>query len=95
LQTAWVSDRTVCYLASGKPAVVQDTGPSSYLPNGEGLFRFTTPQHAADAIQAINAEYEGHCRAARKLAETYFDARCVAEKILSHALSEVHSAASV
>src|SRR6266496_1815663 len=38
-QNAWVSDRTICYLASGKPAVVQDTGPSGYLPNGEGLFR--------------------------------------------------------
>jgi len=42
-QNAWVSDRTICYLASGKPAVVQDTGPSTYLPSGEGLFRFSTP----------------------------------------------------
>src|SRR2546426_4657978 len=42
LQNAWVSDRTVCYLASGKPAVVQHTGPSAYLPHGEGMFRFTT-----------------------------------------------------
>src|ERR1051325_2332772 len=42
LQTAWVSDRSVCYLASGKPVVVQDTGPSDYLPNGEGMFRFST-----------------------------------------------------
>src|SRR5439155_16005079 len=41
-QTAWVSDRTVCYLASGKPVVVQDTGPSAFLPNGAGMFRFST-----------------------------------------------------
>src|SRR5206468_1401948 len=39
-QNAWVSDRTPCYLASGKPAVVQHTGPSAFLPSGEGLFRF-------------------------------------------------------
>src|SRR5439155_423526 len=36
LQTAWVSDRTLCYLASGKPAVVQHTGASRILPDGEG-----------------------------------------------------------
>ena len=83
LQTAWVSDRTVCYLASGKPVVVQDTGPSSFLPNSEGMFRFRTAQEAARAFDAINADYEHHCRAARKLAETYFDARQVVGKILN------------
>jgi hypothetical protein len=88
-QNAWVSDRTVCYLASGKPVVVQDTGPSSFLPNGEGMFRFSTPQQAGAALDAINADYERHCRAARKLAETYFDAKQVAKKILSHALNDV------
>ena len=83
-QTGWISDRTVCYLASGKPVVVQDTGPSSLLPNGEGMFRFSTAHQAADAFAAINAEYERHCRAARKLAETHFDAKQVVGKILSH-----------
>src|SRR5256885_12568838 len=53
-QNAWVSDRTLCYLASGKPAVVQHTGPSSFLPDGEGLFRFSTPKDAARAFDAIN-----------------------------------------
>src|SRR6266571_5334500 len=87
-QNAWISDRTLCYLASGKPAVVQDTGPSSFLPNGEGLFRFTTPSQAAAAFEAINADYERHCRAARRLAETYFDAKQAAAKILHHALND-------
>ena len=86
LQTAWVSDRTVCYLASGKPVVVQDTGPSAFLPNGEGMFRFTTPGQAAGALEAINADYEHHCRAARKLAEDHFDARQVASRILDCAM---------
>src|SRR5437773_5643396 len=86
LQTAWVSDRTVCYLASGKPVVVQDTGPSAFLLNGEGIFRFTTPEQAAGALEAINADYEHHCRAARKLAEDHFDARKVAGRILNCAM---------
>jgi hypothetical protein len=84
---AWVSDRTLCYLASGKPAVVQDTGPSSFLPNGEGLFRFSTPPEAAKAFDHINSEYEHHSRAARKLVETFFDSKQVLKDILSQALS--------
>ena len=88
LQTSWISDRTLCYLASGKPIVVQHTGPSSFLPNGEGMFRFSTARQASEAFEAINADYERHCRAARKLAETYFDAKQVVAKILSHALMQ-------
>jgi hypothetical protein len=84
-QNAWVSDRTLCYLASGKPVVVQDTGPSRYLPNGEGMFRFSTVEQAAAALAAINADYEHHCRAARALAERHFDARRVAATILERA----------
>lgn len=85
-QNAWVSDRTLCYLASGKPVVVQDTGPSEFLPNGEGMFRFATLEEATRAFDAINADYERQCRAARKLAETHFDAKQVVAKILSHTL---------
>jgi hypothetical protein len=81
-QNAWVSDRTLCYLASGKPAVVQHTGPSRYLPNGEGLFRFQTIDEAVESLAAVNADYERHCRAARALAEAHFDARKVTARIL-------------
>ena len=86
LQNAWVSDRTVCYLASGKPAVVQHTGPSAYLPDGEGMFRFSTLEGAAAALDAINADYQRHCRAAREIAAAYFDAKHVLGKMLSEAL---------
>jgi hypothetical protein len=82
LQNAWLSDRTPCYLASGKPAVVQDTGPSTYLPSGHGLFRFTTVDEAAAALEAVNANYARHCRAARELAEAHFDAGKVVARIL-------------
>ncbi len=86
-QNAWVSDRTLCYLASGKPAVVQDTGPSSFLPHDEGLFRFTTLRQAADALEKVNEDYARHCRAAREIAATHFEARKVLVDVLSHALN--------
>ncbi len=87
-QNAWISDRTICYLASGKPVVVQNTGPSSFLPNGEGMFRISTPKEAADAFAAINADYERHSRAARQIAETYFDSKRTAEGILEFSLGK-------
>jgi hypothetical protein len=87
LQNAWVSDRTLCYLASGKPVVIQDTGPSSYLPHGEGMFRFSTLDEAAAALEALDRDYERHARAARALAEAHFDARRVARRILEIAAS--------
>jgi hypothetical protein len=86
LQNAWVSDRTLCYLASGKPVVVQYTGPSAYLPDGDGMFRFRTVADAARAFAAINADYERHCRLARRLAGEHFDAKSVTTRILEHSL---------
>ena len=85
-QNAWISDRTLCYLASGKPVVVQDTGPSAYLPNGLGLFRFRTLEEAALALETVSADYPKHCRAAREIAEAHFDARAVLARLLDLAL---------
>jgi len=79
LQNAWVSDRTICYLASGRPAVVQDTGPSRILDGGAGVVRFHTPAEAAAGLRAVDENYDEHADAARVLAETTFDgARVVA-----------------
>jgi hypothetical protein len=85
-QNAWISDRTLCYLASGRPAVVQDTGPIPFLPEGEGLLRFSTLDEAVAAIEAVNEDYERHSRAARGIVESFFDADRVAERILGCAL---------
>jgi glycosyltransferase involved in cell wall biosynthesis len=85
-QNAWVSDRSLCYLASGKPVVVQDTGPSSILPDGEGMFRFKTMADVAQAFETINGDYERQCRLARRLAEEQFDAEVVVAGILERAL---------
>ena len=86
LQNAWISDRTLCYLASGKPAVVQHTGPSDYLPNGLGLLRFTTLDEAVTALDRVNSDYERHARAAREIAATWFDGTAVLEHILNATL---------
>jgi hypothetical protein len=86
LQNAWVSDRTICYLASGKPAIVQHTGPSRFLPDAEGLFRFRDINEAAQMITLVEADYDRQCRAARALAETYFDAEKVVGRVLEKAL---------
>src|SRR5262249_62247198 len=82
----WISHRTLCYLASGKAAVVQPTGTSSFLPDAEGLFRFGSMDEAVRALAAIEADYERHCRSARSLAEQYFDGRRVVAHVLERAL---------
>jgi hypothetical protein len=88
LDTAWVSDRTLCYLASGRPAVVQHTGPSRILPDAEGLFRFRSPDEAVRALAAAEADYGRHCRLARALVEEHFDARRVVGRVLEQALEQ-------
>ena len=86
-RNAWVSDRTLCYLASGKPAVVQHTGPSALLPDADGLFRFSTPEQAVRHLETIAADYAHHCARARALAEEIFDARKVVSRLLDQALT--------
>jgi len=87
LQNAWISDRTLCYLASGKPAVVQHTGPSRFLPEDAGLFRFRDLPEAVRYLERVVEDYEHQCRLARMLAEEYFDARKVAAAVLERALA--------
>lgn len=82
LRSGWFSERDACYLASGKPVVTQDTGFGKILPTGEGLFAFTTMADALSAIEAINADYPRHCKAARSIAEEYLSAETVARRFL-------------
>jgi hypothetical protein len=69
----WFSDRTTRYLASGRPALIQDTGFSSLLPTGDGLVGFTNLEEAVAGTADIAARYPEHCAAARRIAEKYFD----------------------
>jgi hypothetical protein len=84
-RSGWFSDRTVCYLASGRPALVQDTGFAKHLPTGQGLLTFTTIEEAVQGIKVINADYAVHCSAARRLAEDHFAASKVLQSILERA----------
>jgi hypothetical protein len=91
LRSGWFSDRTACYLAAGRPAIVQDTGFGCALPTGEGLFGFTTIDDAVAAFEAIRSDYCHHARAARELAEDYLRAETVLGKLLADVGSVVRS----
>lgn len=80
--SGWFSDRSVCYLASGRPVIGQDTGFSRGLPGGDGLFAFTDADDVISAIDRLNTDYTHHCRAARTLAEEYFASERVLSKLL-------------
>lgn len=78
----WFSDRSICYLASGRPVVAQETGFSDHLPTGRGLFAFASMEELADRIGQLDKNYEVHCRAAREIAETHFDSDRVLVELL-------------
>lgn len=86
-KSGWFSGRSACYLALGVPVVLQDTGFSSVLPTGEGLFAFSTVDQAVEAIEAIASNYQRHCKAAHEIAEEYFDSRKVLTKLLDDAFA--------
>ena len=81
-RSGWFSDRTECYLASGRPALVQDTGWSAHLPSGEGLLGFCTPDEALAGIDRINTDYQAHSRRAQELASEHFDAARILTTLL-------------
>lgn len=81
----WFSDRTVRYLASGKPALVQDTGFSQNIPTGEGLIAFRTLDEAIAGVESIVSDYPRHSRAARAIAAEYFDSDRVLGRLLEQA----------
>jgi hypothetical protein len=84
-ESGWFSDRTVRYLASGRPALVQDTGFSRTYPVGDGLIAFRTLEEAVAGAERIGRDHVSHCRAARELAEGYFDS----DKVLGRLIAEV------
>ncbi|MDQ3706228.1 MAG: glycosyltransferase family 1 protein [Chloroflexota bacterium] len=93
--SGWFSDRTACYLASGRPAVVQDTGFSVYLPSGSGLVAFRTFQEAQDGLENVTAHYPHHANAARELAVAYFAPEVVLPPLLERATQNKRHARKV
>jgi hypothetical protein len=84
-RSGWFSDRSVCYLASGRPVVTQETGWSRVLPTGDGLFAFETCEDVLASIEALNQNYARHSQAARDVAVEYF----ASDRVLRRLLREV------
>jgi hypothetical protein len=84
-RTGWFSDRSACYLAAGRPVITQETGFSNVLPTGKGLFGFHTMDDVLAAVDAIETDYAGNCRAAREIAEEYFAAEKVVGSLMARA----------
>jgi hypothetical protein len=84
-RSGWFSDRSACYLAAGRPVVLQSTGFEDVLPTGVGAFAVTEVDEAAAAMAEIRADYERHSRAARELAREFFDAERLLERMLADA----------
>lgn len=84
-KTGWFSCRTACYLAAGRPAVVQETGWSRHLPSGRGVLPFTTVEEAAEGLGKVTRNYSEHSKAAREIALEFFDAKKVCQGLLRQA----------
>jgi hypothetical protein len=82
-RSGWFSGRSACYLAAGRPVIVQETGFSDRLPTGEGVLSVSDREEAASAIERVEADYGRHERRAREMAETYFDAELVLGRLPS------------
>ena len=80
--SGWLSDRTASYLASGRPAVVQETGQSRSLPTGKGLCTFATLPDAVEAVRGVARDWQAHASAARDLATAHFDSDVVLARFL-------------
>jgi hypothetical protein len=84
-RTGWFSDRSACYLAAGRPVITQETGFSKHIPSGQGLFGFTTMDDVLAAVDAVESDWAGHCRAARAIAREYFAAEKVVGSLMERA----------
>ena len=84
-RSGWFSDRTECYLAAGRPAIVQDTGWSSHLPAGVGLVPFSTREEAIAGLDRVAGDYARHAAAASEIAREHFDAARVLRRLLEDA----------
>jgi len=85
LRSGWFSDRSACYLAGGRPVINQDTAFGCALPTGRGLFSFRTTEDILAAVDAIESDYAGHCRASREIAHEYFAAEKVVGSMMERA----------
>ncbi|MGA0849011.1 MAG: hypothetical protein ACO3RX_03585 [Chthoniobacterales bacterium] len=68
----WISDRSVIYLALGRPVVLQDTGWPEVVTPRPGLLPFEDVFGAAKRIEEAENNLEAQSTGARKLADEVF-----------------------
>ncbi|MEA3188846.1 MAG: hypothetical protein QOD99_2676, partial [Chthoniobacter sp.] len=85
LGTGWFSDRSACYLASGRPVITQETGFTRHYGGERGLFAFQSLEEIAEAVREINLDYAAHSKAAYEIAAEYFEAEKVLASLLDRA----------
>ena len=88
-RSGWFSERSACYLASGRPVLAQDTGLGGLYPLGEGLLAFSTLEEAIAGAEELRADPSRHAAAARALAEEHFDS----DRVLARLLEQLSRAA--
>jgi hypothetical protein len=86
MRTGCLNYRSACYVSAGRPVVLQDTGFSKFIPTGEGLLAFSTTEETVDVIHQVEANYERHTKAARSIAEEYFDLDKVLNQLIEEAM---------
>ena len=84
--SGWFSERSACYLASGRPVLTQETGFSEWLETGSGIISFSTPDEVIAGIEEINSHYEFHCCAARSIAEEFFESKKILSSLVESAI---------
>lgn len=87
-RTGWFSERSAGYLASGRPAVLQDCGFSKWMQTGRGVISFSNEEEAIEGIKAVNKDYKAHSVSARNIAEEYFNSTDVLINIIEKSFSD-------
>jgi hypothetical protein len=88
-RSGWFSERSACYLASGRPVLVQDTGFTDWLPSGTGVLAFEDPDQAVNGLEDVVSRHALHSREARAICAAYFDATKVLPALIERALGSV------
>ena len=84
-RSGWFSDRSACYLAAGRPVILQATGFEDVLPTGAGLFAVKDVEEAVEAIRMVRGDYPRHSRAAREIAREHLDSDRLLPRMLAEA----------
>jgi glycosyltransferase involved in cell wall biosynthesis len=84
-RSGWFSCRSACYLAAGRPVIVQDTGFSSVIPAADGLLPFNSLDEAGEALRKVEADYKGMPAGARAVAAEWFDSGKVLRRLIDDA----------